>query len=162
MRILLFLIAFFFFLQIANAQNIKMKIAGITVAEGEDVLAFETSDTTTVSSSGGGGGSVGVTRFEYVKIKKLNDASTNELFRRSISNSHLPDVTFEFYDDAATMFYQISLKDVSILHFSYLSPECAGCAKMYHQVWFDYVKIEATDMLTGISTKYNRTTRVFY
>lgn len=146
----------------ANGQSIKIKIAGVTAAAGEDVIAFEVSDTTGASVNGGGGQSTPVPSFEFVKIKKLKDVSTNELFKRSMLGTHTANVTFEFYDATSTLFYTIVLLDVTINHFSYLTPECAGCTKMYHQVWLDYVKIESTDVSTGLQVRYNRTTRATY
>ncbi len=147
----------------ANSQSIKLKITGITAAEGENVVAFETSDTTASSfSSGGGGGSAAVPRFEFVKIKKLKGASTNELFKRSVVGTHTAEVTFEFYDTNAALYYKIVLKDVTVNHFSYLSPECTGCTSLFHQVWFDYERIEVTDIASGNVVRYNRTTRALY
>ena len=137
-----------------------MKITGITAAEGEDILAFETSDTTPASSTFGGGQTSGVPAFEFVKIKKENSPSANELFKRSVNGSHLPEVSFEFYDNNATMFYKIVLKAVTINHFSFLKPECSDCTKLYHQVWFNYTIIQVTDVATNTTVKYDRSTRM--
>ncbi|MES2777786.1 MAG: type VI secretion system tube protein Hcp [Bacteroidota bacterium] len=145
----------------ADSQGVKMIITGVTAAEGEDVIAFETSDTIAATNfSGGGGASTPV--FEFVKIKKVKGVSTNELYKRSLSGLHLTEVKFEFYDEIATLFYQVSIKDVTVNHFSYLAPECPGCFKLFHQVWFDYKQIEVTDISTGLVVRYNRATRVFY
>ena len=113
------------------------------------------------SASGGGGGGSSV-KFETIKIKKLKDISTNELFKRSISGFHTTEATFEFYDLNAVLFYQIVLKDFTVNHFSFLSPECPGCAKLYHQLWFDYKQIEATDVTSGNVVRWNRYTNAFY
>lgn len=163
MKLFLVVLSLFLFVLAANSQNIKMKMTGvITNPEGEDIIAFEMGDTATYTpSGGGGGGSFTTLGFEFVKIKKQKDASTNELFKRSLNGVHSPDATFEFYD-GGVLIYKILLKDLLIQHFSYLSPECFNCTKLFHQVWFSYVMIEVTDVATGITTKYNRATRVFY
>lgn len=154
-KILLALIVFLSFFA-ATSQTIKFKMTGITTAtDGEDVVAFETSDTINVVSAGGGGSSIGKVMFEPIKIKKLQDVSTNELFIRSILGTHSPDATFEFYK-ADVLFYKIVIKDIILTHFSYLSPECFNCAKLFHQVWFYYNQIEVTDVATGNVTKYDR------
>lgn len=145
----------------AKSQSIKMKIATITAAAGEDVIAFETGDTTSFSSSGGTPTAT-PTRFEFVKIKKLAGGSSNELFKRSTVGSQTADVTFEFNNSSAQLFYKISLKNVVITHFSYLSPECANCANLYHEVWFNFDKIEVTDAATGIMVGYDRIKKVNY
>ena len=157
-----FLILLVFLAIDASSQSIKMKITGLTSAEGEDVIAFEASDTIPVTFTAGGGGSSGIAVYEFVKIKKLSDASTNELFKRSLQGTHTQQIDFEFYDANAVMFYKIVLKDVLITHFSYLSPECANCTKLFHQVWFDYARIEVTDVVTNNVLRWNRSTRATY
>jgi type VI protein secretion system component Hcp len=140
-----------------------MKITGYTVPEGEDVIALEVGDSIWAPSiypSGGVGASTPA--FEFVKIKKLKAGSTNELFKRSVLGTGLLDVTFEFYDNAQVMFYQITLKFVTVNHFSWLSPECANCGKLYHEVWFDYRQIEVTDIATGNVVRFNRQTKSTY
>ena len=143
----------------ANSQGIKLKITGVTPADGEEVIAFETSDTIPITPSTGSGSGAGLPVFEFVKIKKLSGLSSNELFRRSLLGTHTAEMSFEFTDLQGVLFYKIVLKDVLISHFSYLSPECQGCTKLFHQVWFDYRQIEVTDVATGIIIKYNRNTR---
>lgn len=143
-----------------NSQSIKLKITGVTVAEGEDVIAFETSDTSISNVAGGSGQVASPPVFEMVKIKKLAAASTSELFKRSVNGMHTAEVAFEFNDANGTLFYKIVIKDVTVNHFSYLSPECAGCTKLFHQVWFDYAIIEVTDVTTNVTVKYNRKTRM--
>jgi type VI protein secretion system component Hcp len=135
----LFSFLLFFAASTIYSQNIKLKIAGITDAAGEDITAFEVADTSNVSAVGGGGS---VARFSDVKIKKLRGTSTNELFKRSINGLNSAEASFEFYDASAIMYYKIVLKEVFVSHFSYLSPECANCSKLFHQVWFEYRKIE--------------------
>ena len=155
----------FCFLSVAiavNSQTIKMKIATITPTDGEVVSALEFSDTTASSIGSGGGSGTGVTRFEFVKIKKPNALSTNELFKRSLIGTTLPEVDFEYYDAGGTLFYKIVIKSVVLTHFSYLSPECSNCTSLSHQVWFDFSMIEVTDVATGNVLKYNRATRTFY
>ncbi len=162
MKAFILLLCIFSLAFVANAQSIKIKITGITAAAGEEVIAFETGDSIAASSSYGSGGATGIPTFEFVKIKKLKDVSTNELFKRSVNGTHTADVSFEFYDNNASLFYQVVLKDVTVNHFSYLSPECAGCTKLYHQVWFDYRQIEVTDIASGNVVRYNRATRTLY
>ncbi len=145
----------------AIGQNIKMKIPSMTgyPAGGESILAFEVSDTVLTSGAGGGGGgSVGKTSFEFAKIKKQNSFSTNQLWKFSLTGTHLPEVQFEFYDNGNTLFYKILLKDVTVNHFSYLAPECKNCQSLFHQVWFDYNIIDVTDLATGNTVSFNRAT----
>jgi type VI protein secretion system component Hcp len=156
----------FFFLLVSHsvhAQNIKMKIPSITgvPADGEDLIAFEVSDSLNVAPHGGGMG-VGKTSFELAKIKKQSGASTNALWKHSLQGTHIPEVQFEFYNNSNTVFYKIVLKDVTVNHFSYLSPECSNCPRLFHQVWFDYDKIEVTDMATGNTVKWDRSGNVIY
>jgi len=155
---------FMFFFNSVHAQNIKMKIPSISglPADGEDLIAFEVSDTQHVALSGGGGSGVGKTVFELAKIKKQNSASTNELWKRSLMGTHIPEVQFEFYNSSNTLFYKIVLKDVTVNHFSYLSPECSNCPRLFHQVWFDYDKIEVTDVATGNTVKWDRSGNISY
>ena len=155
----------FFLITVAvtvNSQIIKLKITGVTSLAGEEVLAFETGDTIPASSTYGGGGGGSTVRYETIKIKKLKDVSTNELFKRSINGLHTGEATFEFYDLNNVLFYQIVIKDFTVNHFSYLSPECPGCAKLFHQLWFDYKQIEVTDVASGNVVKFNRLTNAFY
>jgi type VI protein secretion system component Hcp len=153
----------FLFVSDLHAQNIKMKIPSIAglPADGEDILAFEVSDTQHIAT-GGGGLSVGKTVFEVAKIKKLSGASTNELWKRSLQGTHVPDVQFDFYNSSNAVFYRIVLKDVTVNHFSYLAPECSNCPRLTHQVWFDYDKIEVTDVATGNTVKWDRTGNIIY
>ncbi len=159
---LLLLLLFITATSVTYSQTIKMKATGITTGTGEDVIAFETSDTITVNTSGGSGGSSSPAIFENVKIKKLLGASTNELFKRSTLGTTSPDFTFEFYDATSTLLYTIVLRNVNITHFSYLSPECSGCSKLYHQLWLAYQKIEITDAATSNVYRYNLSTRASY
>jgi type VI protein secretion system component Hcp len=153
----------FLFLSSLHAQNVKMKIPSIAglPADGEDLLAFEVSDTAHTSQHGSGSGA-GRTNFEVTKIKKLSSASTNELWKRSLQGTHLPEVQFEFYNSSNAVFYKIVLKDVTVSHFSYLSPECSNCPRLVHQVWFDYDKIEVTDVATGNTVKWDRSGNIIY
>ena len=160
MKYILFMLCLFM-ASIADCQTIKMKITSITDAAGEDIIAFEASDTLLISSGGGGGGS-GTTRIEVVKIKKARGTSTNELFKRTMNANHFADVTFEFNDAGGSLYYKIVIKDVTVNHFSFLSPECTNCSKLLHQVWFGFTKIEWTDVATGNTTRYDLTTKAFY
>ncbi len=145
-----------------KGQIIKMKAIGLTAPAGENVIAFETSDTTAITIGVGGGGGSPITRFEFVKFKKMHGPSTNELFKRSVNLSHTPEITFEFYDSTATIFYIIVLKDVTVNHFSYLAPECNNCTSLFHQVWLDFARIEVTDSATGITIRFNRGNNALY
>jgi len=100
--------------------------------------------------------SVGKASFEFAKIKKQNSSSTNELWKRSFTGLHTPEVQFEFYDNSNAFFYKIILKDVTINHFSYWAPECKNCQSLFHQVWFDFNIIEVTDIATGNTVTINR------
>ena len=140
----------------AKGQTIRLKMPPATPAAGEEILAFEVSDTIPPTSFGG---VTSIPRFEFVKIKKLKGSSTNDLFRRSVSGMRAAEAIFEFYDSGGVLYYKIAIKDVSVNHFSYLSPECSGCNQLIHQVWFDFESIEVTDMATGNIVRYNRTTR---
>ena len=159
-----FLLLFFLAASAMNGQTIKLKVSGITATAGEDILAFEAGDTIPVNTIGGtgGGGGVSVSRFAAVKFKKVKDSSSAEFHRRSINAAATPDFTFEFYDAGNTLYYKISLKEVYVIHFSYLSPECNGCSKLFHEVWLDYRKIEWTDVLLNVTWRYNLSTRTFY
>jgi hypothetical protein len=46
--------------------------------------------------------------------------------------------------------------------FSSLSPECNNCPRLSHQVWFDYEKIEVTDVATGNTVKWDRSANASY
>lgn len=144
----------------AVSQNIKMKIPSITgfPASGESVLAFEVSDTLITSTGGGGGSGVGKPSFEFAKIKKQNSFSTNQLWKFSLIGTNIPEVQFEFYDNSNSLFYKIVLREVTVNHFSYLAPECKNCQSLFHQVWFNYNIIEVTDLATGSTVTFNRTT----
>ena len=158
------LAVFLFSANIVVGQTIKMKIPSFTglPADGEDIIAFEVSDTQFVSTGGGGGGSAGKTTFEFAKIKKQNSASTNELWKRSLNGQHTAEVQFEFYNSSNVLFYKIVLKDFTVNHFSYLSPECTNCPRLFHQVWFDYGKIEVTDVATGNTVKFDKQANATY
>lgn len=142
----------------ALSQTIKFKMPAVTSSTGEEILAFEVSDTVQATSFGGTGGTA-LPKFEFVKIKKLKGPSTNELFKRSFLGTHATEATFEFYDTGGVLYYKIVIKDVTINHFSFLSPECSGCNQIIHQVWFDYDIIEATDIATGNIVKYSRSAK---
>lgn len=160
MKYLLALILCFAFSAI-NAQSIKMKIAGLTAADGEDIVAFETSDT--VPPLNATGGTTGNTIFEYVKVKKLQNTSTVELWKRSVTAGAVTaNMTFEFYNAAQAMTFKIVLLNVNVQHFSFLNPECTNCSKLFNQMWLDYQSIETYDMIAGTSFKYNKRTRTQY
>lgn len=157
-------IMFLFIFQSLSAQTIKMKIPSISglPADGEDLIAFEVSDTQYVAGTAGGGGGAGKTVFEMAKVKKLMSASTNELWKRSLQGTHIAEVQFDFYNNSNNIFYKIVLKEVTVNHFSFLSPECNNCPRLFHQVWFDYDKIEVTDIATGSTVKWDRSGNVIY
>lgn len=161
-RTLSFYILLLCFVAGADAQSIKMSLSGVTAAGGELVLAVEHKISNTASSGGGGGSTAGVTNFGNFKVKKANGASTNELFKRTVNGTHTAQISFDYYDNTGTLFYSIVLKDVIFTGFDYLTPECSGCAKIYHQLTIDYNQIEITDVAAGSTLKYNRSTRVFY
>lgn len=117
---------------------------------------------TSNASTGGGGGGAGITTFGAFKIKKESGASTNELFKRVVNGAHLQQVNFDYYDNTGNLYYTIILKDVLFTGFDYLTPECSGCSRLYHQLSIDYVQIEITDVLAGSTLKYNKNTRTFY
>ncbi len=155
--LLLFCTVFFAFA--ASSQTIKMKIASYTPTDGEPVVALQFADTLPTSV---GGSSGGVTKLEFVKIKKPTGLSSIELLKRSLVATILPEVDFEYYDAANTLFYKIVLKDVQVAHFSYLTPECSNCTSLSNQVWFDYSKIEITDVINNMVLRYNRASRTTY
>lgn len=141
--------ALLLFATTAIGQSIKMKIPPATPAAGEEILAFEFSDTIGISLNA-------LVKFEFIKIKKTRGTSTNELFRRSIAHTITPEVTFEFFNSSNVLYYKMVFRDVSIHHFSYLSPECTGCNELMHQIWFDFDDLEFTDVATGNIYRYNR------
>ena len=153
MRIFLAIIALLLFAATASSQSIKMKMPTVTPAAGEEVLAFEFSDTIPIFNAGPSQPRV---KFQFVKIKKTRGASTNELFKRSVNFTFTPELTFEFFDSNNILYYKIVLKAVTIHHFSFLSPECTGCNELMHQIWFDFDVIEATDVATGNMVRYDR------
>src|SRR5688500_4301298 len=130
MKLLLLALFFITTASCAHAQSIKMKIANVTSPAGEDLVAFQVSDTTFTAAAGGGGGT-GKTTFDFLKIKKLQDSSTIELWKRSVSGFIGPEITFEFYSATNILYFKIIIRDVTVNHFSYLMPECQGCSKMY-------------------------------
>lgn len=145
-----------------KCQTIKMKIATYTSTDGETINALELTDTLPVSTSGGTGSGTGISKFNDLKVKKMAGLSTNELLKRSIAGTQLPQVDFEYYDNTNTLFYKIVIRDVFVSQFSYLSPECANCTSLQHQVNFYFTRIEVTDVASGNVLRYNRSTRTFY
>lgn len=162
MRKLLVILLAFAGMQAAS-QSIKMKIASLTAAAGEEVSALQMIDSLSVNiGSTGSGSNVGRTYFNGVDIKKITGPSSIQLFQKSITGAVLPEVAFEFYDASNTLYYKIVLKDVYTSLFSHLSPECSGCAKLYNQIRFEPIKYEVTDVLTNTTYRYNVSTRTTY
>ena len=146
----------------ATSQTIKLVISGVTEIAGETVIAFETGDTTTVSFPGTGGMQVSAPRFEPIKIKKPFGTSTSELFRRSVGKMLIPETVFQFHNASGELYFSITLREVVITHFSFLSPECINCASLVHQLWFHYNKIEWEDVAKGSIIRYDVRAVKFY
>ncbi|HMO62255.1 MAG TPA: type VI secretion system tube protein Hcp [Ferruginibacter sp.] len=134
----------------SQAQKILMKITNVTDAKGEEVRALELQmNRAAGTSTGGGGTSVGKTDPGYLIIKKTHDKSTNELFKKMAQGTFMPEAIFEYYDASNTLYYKITLTNVLLMQFYYLSPECPGCLKLEHQVAFSYDKIKVEDLANG-------------
>ncbi len=145
----------------ASAQKILLKIASITAAAGEEVKAAELRADGGVSWSGGGA-SVGKVSIKDVLIKKQNNTSTNDLFKKLLQGTSIPVVVLEYYDSNNTLFFTITLKTVFVTNFYWLSPECPTCLKLEHQVAFSAKQIETFDVATGITVKFDISTNLIY
>lgn len=139
--------------------SILMKIPGITPAAGETIIAFEGNTTLTAPpvSGGGGGGSKPV--FDDIKIQK-NLSISSQLIKNLTSATHMPTVEFDFLDNSNTLTYKIILTDVLLTKFSYLSPQCPNCQKLTNEVWFNFIKIQYTDVVNNIVINYDRSTNI--
>lgn len=148
------------------AQKILLKINTVTPAAGEEVKAVELK-TRKVCEFSAGGTSCNVTEFDDLVIKKENNISTNELWRKSLSptgpGSIMGNLTLEYYNQANVLYHRIVLVNARISNFFWLSPECPNCIKMEHQVSFFFERIEMYDDLNGgAPVKWNRITSSFY
>ncbi len=144
-----------------SAQKILLKIAPITPVAGEDVKAVEFKIDATSSWIGGGGGA-GRANFHEVLIKKSNNTSTNELFKKVATGTVLQTVVLEYYNASNVLYFTITLRQVYVTNFYWLSPECPTCLKLEHQVAFVPRQIETTDAVTGITYKFDVVTNSSY
>ncbi len=136
----------------ANAQKIVLKIASITPAAGEEVKAAEFKVEFPVVLSGG---AAGKPVFKDFLIKKSNGTSSNELYKKLLTGVIIPVVMIEYYDAANNIYFIITLKQVSVSNFYWLSPECPTCLKLEHQVGFVGRQIETYDVSTGVTVKFD-------
>ncbi len=136
---LLFLALSFFAFSFANAQKILMKINGITLTDGEEVLAFDWKNSADYSGLLGGGGGSAKAISDLVMIKKAVAKSTNKLMLQLTKTQPMQvDVIFEFFAASTDKdpHYRITLKTPSVAQFYYLAPECPTCLKLVHQIGF--------------------------
>jgi len=143
------------------AQKILLKIAAVTAAAGEDVKAVEFKTESTMTWIGSGSGQGKATIHELL-IKKTNNTSTNELFKRVTFGTILPTVILEYYNASNVLYFTITLRQVFVTNFFFLSPECPTCLKLEHQVAFVPKQIETTDAVTGITFKFDVVTNSSY
>ena len=143
------------------AQKILLKIASITPVAGEDVKAVEFKVDLAATWIGGGGGA-GRANFHDFLIKKSNNTSTNELFKKLVTGAVMPAVVLEYYNASNVLYFTITLKQVTVTNFFWLSPECPTCLKLDHQVAFVARYIETTDAVTGITFKFDVAGNVTY
>ena len=144
-----------------NAQKILLKIASVTAAAGEDVKAVDFKIELAATWLGGGGGA-GRANVHDLLIKKSNNTSTNELFKRVLTGTVLPVVVLEYYNASNVLYFTITLRQVYVSNFFWLSPECPTCLKLEHQVAFVPRQIETTDAVTGITYKFDVVTNSTY
>ena len=142
-----------------TAQKILLKIGVVTAAGGEEVRAvdFKFDNLSIVS---GGGHTSGKVQASDLMIKKTNNTSTNDLFKKVLNGSRYPEVKLEYYDNANALYFTLTLKDVIVTQFYWLSPECPTCLKLEHQVAFAPLIIESLDSATGVKVTYNFATNV--
>ncbi len=146
-----------------SAQKILLKIASITATAGEDVKAVDFKvELAATWLGGGGGGGGGRANVHQLLIKKNNNTSTNELFKRVLTGIVLPVVVLEYYNASNVLYFTITLKQVYVTNFFWLSPECPTCLKLEHQVAFVPRQIETTDAVTGITYKFDVVTNSSY
>jgi type VI secretion system Hcp family effector len=139
-----------------HAQKILMKINGVTNAAGEEVRALELQINRAASSTGGGGGSTtGKAEPGNLVIKKSHGKSTNELFKRMAQGNFMAEAVFEYYDASNTLYYRITLSNVLLMQFYYLSPECPGCIALEHQAAFSYDKIKVEDIANSANNNWD-------
>jgi type VI protein secretion system component Hcp len=143
------------------AQKILLKIGSVTATGGEEVRAvdfkFESPSNWT-----SGGASVGAPKTYDLLVKKTNNTSSNELFKKLLTGVTIPEVVVEYYDAANVLYFKITLKMVLVSNFYWLSPECPSCLKLEHQVAFVPKQIETFDVSTGITIRYDVSTRLLY
>lgn len=144
-----------------SAQKILLKIASITAAAGEDVKAVDFKIEYAATWLGGGGGAGRATVHDLL-IKKTNNTSTNELFKKVLTGTVLPVVILEYYNASNVLYFTITLRQVYVSNFYWLSPECPTCLKLEHQVAFVPRQIETTDAVTGITYKFDIATNSSY
>ena len=143
-----------------SAQKILLKIGSVTAAGGEEVRAVDFKFDNPSIVSGGAGHTSGKVEASDLMIKKTNNTSTNDLFKKVLNGSHYPEVKLEYYDNANALYFTITLKDVLVTQFYWLSPECPTCLKLEHQVAFAPLIIESLDGATGVKVTYNFATNV--
>jgi type VI protein secretion system component Hcp len=137
------------------AQRILLKIDAITAPDGEEVRALEFKIRAATSWQLGGGVSVGKAKFDSLIIKKTNNTSTNDLFKSILTGKAYPVVMLEYYDASETLYFTITLKNVYVSGFFWLSPECPTCLKLEHQAAFVFKQIETYDVVTGETVRFD-------
>ncbi len=146
----------------STAQKIVLKIGAITASGGEEVRAVDFKIDAATSWSLGGGASVGVPKVHEFLIKKTNNISSNDIYKKILQGSSYPEVVLEYYNVADKLYFRITLKDVYVSNFYFLSPECPTCLELEQQVAFVPKKIETFDIATGITVGYDVPERLVY
>ena len=129
--------------------SIIMKINGITPANGEKLIAFESNATMTPPAT--------KASFDNIKIKKPISLSS-QLMKDLPKGAHIATAEFDFFDNTGTLIYKMNLTELSVTKFSYLSPECPTCQSLTNEVWLSFTSIMYTDPVNGGTFGWNLNT----
>jgi type VI protein secretion system component Hcp len=144
------------------AQKILLKIGSITATGGEEVRAVDFKIDAATSWSLGGGASVGVPKVHEFLVKKTSNISSNDIYKKILQGASFPEVVLEYYNISDRLYFKITLKDVYISNFYFLSPECPTCLELEQQVAFVPKQIETFDVATGVTIGYDVPERKVY
>ena len=144
------------------AQKILLKIGSVTAAGGEEVRAVDFKIDAATSWSLGGGPTVGVPKVHEFLVKKTSNVSSNDIYRKILQGASYPEVVLEYYNISDRLYFKITLREVYISNFYFLSPECPTCLELEQQVAFVPKQIESFDVATGVTVGYDVPERKVY
>ncbi len=137
-------------------QRITMKIPSFpATANGLNVLSVNVQTKTPYVSNLQSGTPV----MNAITVTKENGADINDLFRASLTAQRIPEVRFDYYNAANTLYFTISLNNVAVETFNLMNEDCKtpSCLTLLEQIAFQPEIIKMTESPSGKIVSWNNT-----